>query len=802
MDNTGPMEGRGDSGGDPARYARDEARDKEGRARKTVIVGLILVIALGIVVWAVVTLMTRDSETNGAIEDPVLDIGDDPPPPPDVTPPPLPAATPTAMPSPAATPTAMPSPAATPAAVPTPSATPIPTPNPIPIEGVKVKMARGSWLTSYFTSAIYHALLLELGYDINDPAQETMAPGDFYLALAQGEYDFWANGWFPHQHQEFSEAGLSGIARRVGWQMRGSGLWGIQVDKATADAYGITKLDHIGEDPEVAALFDLNGNGRADLMGCNDNWPCRMIIDDTVAWNGWEETIEQRSANHETLIADSLRRYEQGEPILVLTWSPSPLAAQLVPGTDVIWLSVDYPLPSREAETDLPVDQCPGQPCKLGFAPANIRVVARNDFLAANPAAAKLFELVTISPADVSQWALQYERGEDSSTDIRAAADQWIADNRATVDRWLAAAFIASGLTPPEPEPESTPEAVDTPDPVVTPRPAPTPEPGLVPQPKPVNQTPGEGVQVRMGRANWTGGLMQAAIYQMLLLELGYQVSDPADATHRPVDFYREMAKGNFEFWANGRFPHHTGFFEQLDMEDLVRPIGNQIPHGGLEGFIVDKATAESHGITMLDDIGNNPETAALFDTDGDGKADLMGCNDGWFCQQVIDDTIARNGWEHTIEQVSADHAALFDASVNRFNRGEPILQFIWTQGPFIAELVPGTDVIWLSVGNPVPHQVGAANLPADQCPGQPCELGMRANDIRVVARNDFLAANPAATKLFELVSIPIEDISAQNVAYERGADSEFDIRSAALRWIAANRDKVNAWLAAARAAA
>jgi len=371
-------------------------------------------------------------------------------------------------------------------------------------------MAQGTWLTSHFTSAIYHALLLELGYDVNDPAQETVAPDDFYQALAEGEYDFWANGWFPHQLQEFSEAGLSGIARQVGWQMRGSGLWGIQVDKATADAYGITKLDDIGEDPGVAALFDLDGNGKADLMGCNDDWSCRVIIDDTIAFNGWEETIEQKSANHETLIADSLRRYERGEPILVLTWSPSPLAAQLMPGTDMIWLSMDTPLPSREAEADLPVDHCPGQPCKLGFAPADIRVVARNDFLAANPAAAKLFELVTISPADVSQWALQYERGESSSTNIRAAANQWIADNRDTVDRWIAAAFIASGLTPPEPEPESTSEAADTPDSVVAPQPVATPESSIVSQPEPEPESASDSIVAGfifaspVGDAGWT----------------------------------------------------------------------------------------------------------------------------------------------------------------------------------------------------------------------------------------------------------------------------------------------------------
>lgn len=40
---------------------------------------------------------------------------------------------------------------------------------------------------------------------------------------------------------------------------------------------------------------------------------------------------------------------------------------------------------------------------------------------------------------------------------------------------------------------------------------------------------PGEGVEVTMARANWSTGYMQAAIYQQLLEELGYTVSDPSE---------------------------------------------------------------------------------------------------------------------------------------------------------------------------------------------------------------------------------------------------------------------------------
>ena len=778
------MERSGGDDRDLARHARDKADGEERHTRNVVIAGLVLVLALGAVTWAVVSIIVSDSDTSEEIVEPIPGLADEVPPPP-TEPPQIPTATAAPSPTPVPTATAAPSPTPVPTATAAPSPTPVPTANPSPgpvqIEGVRVNMARANWSTGNMQAAIYRALLLELGYEVNDPARETLAPSAFYPALARGQYDFWVNGWFPHHDEDFRSAGLSGVASPIGWQIRSGGLQGFLVDKATADANGITTLDDIGNNPRIASLFDLDGDGKADLMGCNHGWGCRTIINETIAANGWQNSIEQVSTNHASLFADSVERHRQGQTLLQYVWSPASFTAQLVPGEDVIWLSLDNPLPTRDGVANISSEECPGQPCKTGFTPADIRVVARNDFLNANPAAAKLFELVTISPSDVSEWALEYVTGNSAEADIRSAANRWIAENRATADRWIAAALVASGHPPPPPRP--------------------TPEPTPRPTPEPVNETPGEGVRVNMARANWTGGHMQAAIYQRLLQELGYDVSDPANATLNPASFYRALGEGRYDFWANGWFPSHARLIEDQNVEDLVQPIGNEIVGGGLQGFITDKATAERLGITMLDDIGNNPAIAAIFDIDGNGKADLMGCNRGWSCQWQINDTIAQNGWEDTIEQVSDEHAVLFDESVRRVNRGEPILQYIWTPARFTSQLTPGTDVIWLSVGNPLPAHVGAATLPADQCPGQPCETGFLANDIRVVARNDFLASNPAAATLFELVTIPAEDVSAQNLAYDSGASSEFDVRSAANRWIANNRAAVDRWLAAARAA-
>ena len=80
----------------------------------------------------------------------------------------------------------------------------------------------------------------------------------------------------------------------------------------------------------------------------------------------------------------------------------------------------------------------------MGFAPADISVVANNGFLAANPAAAKIFELFTIDVLDVALQNVRREAGEDSEADLATHAAEWIADNRDLVDSWLAQARAAA----------------------------------------------------------------------------------------------------------------------------------------------------------------------------------------------------------------------------------------------------------------------------------------------------------------------------------------------------------------------
>jgi glycine betaine/proline transport system substrate-binding protein len=315
-------------------------------------------------------------------------------------------------------------------------------------------------------------------------------------------------------------------------------------------------------------------------------------------------------------------------------------------------------------------------------------------------------------------------------------------------------------------------------------------------------ERPGEGVSVRMARATWDTGWFQAEIFKALLEELGYDVREPIE-TIENLPLYFFTAQGDIDFWANAWFPIHERYLRYSKVSENVVPVGFQVRTGALQGYMVDKATAEELGITNLGDF-KDPEIAAAFDHDGDGKADLIGCNVGWGCEIIIDHHLDVYGLRDTVSHVQGDYSELINETVARYESGQPVLFYTWTPNWTVSRMVIDEDINWLSVPFSALPDDSSANTAVTSIPGCleiPCDMGFAPSDIRISANIDFLKENPAAAQLFEVVEIPLDDIAAQNVLMADGENTPEDIRQHALEWIEANRNQVNIWLEAARSA-
>jgi glycine betaine/proline transport system substrate-binding protein len=306
-----------------------------------------------------------------------------------------------------------------------------------PGEGVEVQPLKSSIAEETFQTLLVMKALEELGYDVKDIKEIEYAAG--HVAVANGDATFMADHWNPLHVDFYEEAGGDEKLYREGTYSDGA-LQGYLIDKATADKYGITNIEQF-KDPEIAKLFDSNGDGKADLAGCTPGWGCEKVIEHHLDAYGLRDTVTHNQGSYSAVMADTIARYKQGEPIFYYTWTPYWISGVLVPGKDVTWLQVPFsslPGERKDIDTTLPDGS------NYGFQANTQHIIANREFAEANPAAAKLFAIMQVSNNDISRENLAMRDGEDSAKDIEKHADAWIAAHREQFDAWLDEARAAA----------------------------------------------------------------------------------------------------------------------------------------------------------------------------------------------------------------------------------------------------------------------------------------------------------------------------------------------------------------------
>ncbi len=305
---------------------------------------------------------------------------------------------------------------------------------------------------------------------------------------------------------------------------------------------------------------------------------------------------------------------------------------------------------------------------------------------------------------------------------------------------------------------------------------------------------PGEGITVTPATSSIAEEIFQTKIIMTALEELGYDVKEHVELEYPTM--HLGIANGDITFATTHWDPLHTAFYDKAGGAETLWRSGAYVSNS-LQGYLIDRKTAEAHGIKTVEDL-KKPEIATLFDADGDGKADLTGCNPGWGCERVIEHHLDEYGLRDTVEHNQGSYFALMADTMTRFKKGDPILYYTWTPLWVSGVLVPGEDVQWLEV--PYTSLPDGQEAKTELADGR--NLGFAVNDQKIIATKAWIEKNPAAAALFEAAELPVNDVSAQNLKMQNGEDSQADIERHAKEWIAANRATFDDWLTQARAAA
>ena len=185
-------------------------------------------------------------------------------------------------------------------------------------------------------------------------------------------------------------------------------------------------------------------------------------------------------------------------------------------------------------------------------------------------------------------------------------------------------------------------------------------------------ELPGKGITVKPAQSTISEETFQTLLVSRALEKLGYNVEKPSEVDYNVA--YTSIASGDATFIATNWQPLHDDMYAAAGGDKKFYREGTFVT-GAAQGYLIDKKTAEQYHIKSIDQL-KDPKIAKLFDTNGDGKADLTGCTPGWGCEAVINHQIDAYGLNNKVVHNQGNYAAMMADTIARYKEGKPILYY------------------------------------------------------------------------------------------------------------------------------
>ncbi|WP_086981328.1 glycine betaine/L-proline ABC transporter substrate-binding protein ProX [Vibrio aphrogenes] len=301
------------------------------------------------------------------------------------------------------------------------------------------------------------------------------------------------------------------------------------------------------------------------------------------------------------------------------------------------------------------------------------------------------------------------------------------------------------------------------------------------------NELPGKGITVQPVQSTIAEETFQTLLVNKAMEQLGYTVKPTQEVDYNVA--YTSIANGDATYLAVNWDPQQKDKYQLGGGDDKFYREGIYV-NNAAQGYLIDKKTADKYHINNLGQL-KDPKIAKLFDSDGDGKADLTGGEPGWTTESIINHQIQAYGLQDTVTQRQGSYSALIADTISRYKNGESVLYYTWTPYWVSSILIPGKDVVWLQV----PFSAMPKGLQQDTALPNGNNYGFQINTMRIVANKQFAQDNPAAAKLFSIMKLDIGDISQQNMMMRKGQNKPEDIEAHANAWIKSHQKQFDSWV-------
>lgn len=288
---------------------------------------------------------------------------------------------------------------------------------------------------------------------------------------------------------------------------------------------------------------------------------------------------------------------------------------------------------------------------------------------------------------------------------------------------------------------------------------------------------------------NYISGRATAFAVKAIIEEaLGLQV-EMITTTAVPVIF-EAMARGNGEIdiWTETWLPNQSGMTSKYVDEEKTVTMSDK-SFDATNGYCVTRVAMDEHGIKSVFDLAN-PENAALFDTNGDGKGEIWIGPQGWQSTNIEMIRARDYGFADFFELQSTDEAVATAGLDAAAKAGKPWVGYCYgphqnfamydiamleepPHGPDDFVMVqPAEDPDWMAKSH-------VASAYAD-------------TTVHISWSSSLSERQPALVPLLQNIQLSAEDVNAWSLAVVNGEDPEAVTRA----WVEANPDLIASWMA------
>ena len=288
---------------------------------------------------------------------------------------------------------------------------------------------------------------------------------------------------------------------------------------------------------------------------------------------------------------------------------------------------------------------------------------------------------------------------------------------------------------------------------------------------------------------NYISGRTTAFAVKSVIEEaLGLEV-EMITTTAVPVIF-EAMArgKGEIDIWTETWLPNQSGMIAKYVEEEKTVTMSDK-SFQALNGYCVTKVTVEKHGIKSVFDLAN-PENAALFDTNGDGKGEIWIGPQGWQSTNTEMVRARDYGFADFFDLQSTDEAVATAGLDSAAKAGKPWVGYCY--GPHQNFAI--YDIVMLEEPPHNPQEfvmVQPAEDP-DWMAKSRVASAYANTSVHISWSSSLSGRQPELVNLLKNIQFSADDVNAWSLAVVNGEDPAAVTQA----WVKANPDLIANWMA------